>query len=79
MTQEEFERYSFQPEDIFAERSLKILRSPDWKMFKVSGPMVGNCFTTQYLLPVESFDLNILFYIKRAADIQLFVHNPGES
>ena len=53
--------------------------SPDWKMFKVSGPMVGNCFTTQYLLPVESFDLNILFYIKRAADIQLFVHNPGES
>jgi hypothetical protein len=79
MTKEEFELNSFQPEDIFAEKTLKTLQSPDWKMLKVSGPLVGNCFMTQYLPTVKSFDVNISFYIKRDVDIHLYIHNPGEA
>ncbi len=55
MTQDELELNSFQPEDIFAEQTLRTLQSPDWKMLKVSGPLVGNCFMTQYLPTIKSF------------------------
>ena len=49
MTKEELEPNSFQPEDIFAERTLKTLQSPDWQMLKVSGPLVGSCFMTEVI------------------------------
>jgi len=52
LTKEEFDQYSYHPKDIFAESTLKnLMNSTDWKMSTVTGPLVGNCITTQYLQP----------------------------
>ena len=75
----EFEKYSYQDTDIFADRTLKSFNNTDdWKITKVTGPLVGTCFTTQYLKPVQDFDLNIFYVLKCTVDLQLYIHNPGK-
>ena len=79
LTNEEFENYSYQAADIFSKETLETLKNRStWNVTKVSGPLIGNCFTTQYLHPVPAFDVDMKYNIKKNLDYQLFIHNPGE-
>ena len=80
MTIAEFEKYSYQETEIFADRTLKSFnKTDDWKITKVTGPLVGTCFMTQYLKPVKEFELEIWYALKRTVDLQLYIHNPGKN
>ena len=44
----------------------------------MSGPLIGNCFTTQYLSLVTAFDLDVKFSIRSDLDVHLYIHEPGQ-
>ena len=78
LTDKEFEENAFQLEDIFANKSLaEFNQSNDWNVYKTTGPLIGNCYTTCYLQPVGSFELARLYYLRKGLDLNIYIHNPG--
>jgi hypothetical protein len=78
LTEEEFEKNSFQLADIFANDSLvEFNNNSAWNVTKTPGPLVGNCFTTSYMTPVKSFQVEVKLHLKKNLDYTVYVHNPG--
>jgi hypothetical protein len=79
LTNEEFETNAYQWEDVFSNKTLEEFnQTNNWKVYKTSGPLTGNCFTTCQLNPVAAFELSRVYYLRKGIDLTVYIHNPGK-
>ena len=78
LTVEEFDENIFKLEDLISKKSLDEFRNKsNWIIRTIDGPLIGNCYTFQYMKEVKSNDLSIILSFNRSFDFHLYIHNPG--